>query len=71
MCPCLCECLRKIGDDSTLKHLLINHYIYKFRNTNYPHKSFNHKRQYIPWENPLNMEDKKPNNSLSMIDRFA
>ena len=35
-----------------------------------PHKLFNHKRQDIPWENPPNTEDEKPNNYLSMIDRF-
>ena len=25
----------------------------------------------MPWENTPNMENEKPNNSLSMIDRFA
>ena len=28
-------------------------------------------RQDIPSENPPNTEDEKPNNSLSMIDRFV
>ena len=31
----------------------------------------NHERQDLPWENNPNTEDEKPNNSLSMIDRFA
>ena len=28
-------------------------------------------RQDIHWETPLNQEDEKPNNSLSIIDIFA
>ena len=28
-------------------------------------------RQGIPWENHQNIEDEKPRNSLSMIDKFA
>ena len=28
-------------------------------------------RQDIHWENPLNQEDEKPNNYLSIIDKFA
>ena len=28
-------------------------------------------RQDIPWENPPNIEDEKPNNSLSIINRFV
>ena len=35
------------------------------------HKSINHKRQDIPWENPPITENEKPGNTLSMIDRFA
>ena len=38
---------------------------------NQPHKTINHKRQDILWENPLNMEDEKTSNSLTMIDRFV
>ena len=38
---------------------------------NHLHKSINHERQDIPWENPPNMEDEKPINSLSMIDKFV
>ena len=63
--------MRRHGDALTLKILIVNHYIYESHKTNNPHKSFNHKRQDIPWENPPNMEDEKPNNSLSMIDRFV
>ena len=28
-------------------------------------------RQDIPWENPPNTKDEKPNNSLSMVDRLV
>ena len=38
---------------------------------NQPYKSINHERQDIPWENTPNTDDEKPNNSSSMIDRFA
>ena len=51
--------------------MLINHCIYEYHNINYPYKSSNHKRQYIPWENPPNKEDETPRNYWSMIDRFA
>ena len=30
-----------------------------------------YKRQDIPWENPPNTEDEKPNNYFSIINRFA
>ena len=35
------------------------------------HKTLIQMRQDIPRENPPNMEDEKPNNSFSMIDRFC
>ena len=67
----MCECLRKIRDARTLKLLLIKHCIYESHKTNQPHKSFNHKRQDIPWEKTQNTEDEKTNNYLSIIDRFV
>ena len=63
--------LRKIIYAWTLNALLINQCIYKSDKTNQRHKSFNHKRQDIPWENHPNMEDEKTNNSSSMRDRFV
>ena len=51
--------------------MLNDHRIYESHNTDYPHKSFNHKRQDIAWENHPNTKDENPNHSLSMIDGFA
>lgn len=56
---------------SILKLLSINHCKYESHKTNQPHKSFKHTTQDVPWENPPNTEDEKPNNSLSIIDRLG
>ena len=74
---CGCLCLSKTEDAWTLKLLSNNFNTYEFyKSSTYeclyqPHKSTNHERQDIPWENPPNMEDEKLKNSLSMIDRFV